>query len=133
MKETVLEKLKVLAESAKYDVSCASSGVTRKHRAGGVGSAAGWGICHSFTADGRCVSLLKIMLTNVCIYDCAYCINRRSNDTPRAAFTPEELAQVEAAVRSCQPFDEVLHTRAGCTVSSHCGPRTLGILYFHTK
>ena len=74
MKETVLEKLKVLAESAKYDVSCASSGVTRKHRAGGVGSAAGWGICHSFTADGRCVSLLKIMLTNVCIYDCAYCI-----------------------------------------------------------
>lgn len=86
MKETVLEKLKVLAESAKYDVSCASSGVTRKHRAGGVGSAAGWGICHSFTADGRCVSLLKIMLTNVCIYDCAYCINRRSNDIPRAAF-----------------------------------------------
>ena len=94
MKETVLEKLKVLAESAKYDVSCASSGVTRKHRAGGVGSAAGWGICHSFTADGRCVSLLKIMLTNVCIYDCAYCINRRSNDIPRAAFTPGELAEL---------------------------------------
>ena len=94
MKETVLEKLKVLAESAKYDVSCASSGVTRKHRAGGVGSAAGWGICHTFTADGRCVSLLKIMLTNVCIYDCAYCINRRSNDIPRAAFTPGELAEL---------------------------------------
>ncbi len=94
MKATVLEKLKVLAESAKYDVSCASSGVTRKHRAGGVGSAAGWGICHSFTADGRCVSLLKIMLTNVCIYDCAYCINRRSNDIPRAAFTPGELAEL---------------------------------------
>ena len=94
MKATVREKLKVLAESTKYDVSCASSGVTRKHRAGGVGSAAGWGICHSFTADGRCVSLLKIMLTNVCIYDCAYCINRRSNDIPRAAFTPGELTEL---------------------------------------
>ena len=94
MKETVLEKLKVLAESAKYDVSCASSGVTRKHRAGDVGSTAGWGICHTFTADGRCVSLLKIMLTNVCIYDCAYCINRRSNDIPRAAFTPGELTEL---------------------------------------
>ena len=94
MKETVLEKLKVLAESAKYDVSCASSGVTRRHRAGGGGSTAGWGICHSFTADGRCVSLLKIMLTNVCIYDCAYCINRRSNDIRRAAFTPDELTEL---------------------------------------
>ena len=94
MKETVLEKLKVLAESAKYDVSCASSGVTRKHRAGGVGSAAGWGICHSFPADGRCVSLLKIMLTNVCIYDCAYCINRRSNDLPRATLSVTELVDL---------------------------------------
>ena len=72
-------------------------------------------------------------MSNCCVYDCAYCVNRRSNETRRASFTPEELAQVEAAVRSCQPFDEVLHTRAGCTVSSHCGPRTLGILYFHTK
>ena len=104
MKETVLEKLKVLAESAKYDVSCASSGVTRKHRAGGVGSAAGWGICHSFTADGRCVSLLKIMLTNVCIYDCAYCINRRSNDIPRAAFTPGELAELTIAATTSRGF-----------------------------
>ena len=94
MKEPVLEKLKVLAESAKYDVSCASRGVTRKHRAGGVGSAAGWGICHSFTADGRCVSLLKIMLTNVCIYDCAYCINRRSNDLPRATLSVTELVNL---------------------------------------
>ena len=105
MKETVLEKLKVLAESAKYDVSCASSGVTRKHRAGGVGSAAGWGICHSFTADGRCVSLLKIMLTNVCIYDCAYCINRRSNDIPRAAFTPGELTELTIDPQAVDPDD----------------------------
>ena len=94
VKATVLEKLKVLAESAKYDVSCASSGVTRRNRPGDVGSTAGWGICHTFTADGRCVSLLKIMLTNVCIYDCAYCINRRSNDIPRAAFTPDELTEL---------------------------------------
>ena len=94
MKERILEKLTVLAESAKYDVSCASSGTTRKNAPGTVGSAHGWGICHSFTADGRCVSLLKIMLTNHCIYDCAYCVNRRSNDIPRAAFTPTELAEL---------------------------------------
>lgn len=85
------EKLKVLAASAKYDVSCASSGITRRNRPGSVGSAEGWGICHSFTENGRCVSLLKIMLTNHCIYDCAYCINRRSNDIKRATLTVGEL------------------------------------------
>lgn len=94
MKERILEKLTILAESAKYDVSCSSSGTTRKNKAGTVGSAHGWGICHSFTADGRCVSLLKIMLTNQCIYDCAYCINRRSNDIPRATLTPAELIEL---------------------------------------
>jgi len=94
MKEEILEKLKTLAESAKYDVSCASSGTTRKSTPGGIGSTAGWGICHSFTEDGRCVSLLKIMLTNYCIYDCAYCINRRSNDIRRATFAVEELVEL---------------------------------------
>lgn len=94
MKEDILKKLTVLAESAKYDVSCASSGTSRKHKTEMLGSAAGWGICHSFTADGRCVSLLKIMLTNYCIYDCAYCINRRSNDIPRASFTVAELVEL---------------------------------------
>jgi putative DNA modification/repair radical SAM protein len=94
VKESVMEKLRVLAESAKYDVSCASSGTTRRGRDGHIGSAHGWGICHSFTADGRCVSLLKIMLTNHCVYDCAYCVNRRSNDVPRAAFTPAELTEL---------------------------------------
>lgn len=68
MDERVLEKLKVLAESAKYDVSCASSGTSRKNKSGGIGSAAGWGICHSFAEDGRCISLLKIMLTNYCMF-----------------------------------------------------------------
>lgn len=91
MDESVLEKLKVLAESAKYDVSCASSGTSRSHKKGEIGSAAGWGICHSFTEDGRCVSLLKIMLTNYCIYDCAYCINRRSNDLRRATLSVTEV------------------------------------------
>jgi len=94
MKEEILEKLKTLAESAKYDVSCASSGTTRKNTPGGIGSTAGWGICHSFTEDGRCVSLLKIMLTNYCIFDCAYCINRRSNDIRRATFAVEELVEL---------------------------------------
>ncbi len=94
MKDSVIEKLKVLAESAKYDVSCASSGTSRSGKPGMVGNAHGWGICHSFTADGRCVSLLKIMLTNHCIYDCAYCINRRSNDISRATLTPAELVEL---------------------------------------
>ena len=94
MKENILRKLEVLAESAKYDVSCSSSGTTRKNNSGGIGSAQGWGICHSFTEDGRCVSLLKVMQTNYCIYDCAYCINRRSNDIPRATLSPEELVEL---------------------------------------
>lgn len=94
MKEEITEKLKILAESAKYDVSCASSGTTRKSTPDGIGNTAGWGICHSFTEDGRCVSLLKIMLTNYCIYDCAYCINRRSNDIKRSAFTADELVEL---------------------------------------
>ena len=94
MNEKSLEKLKILAEAAKYDVSCASSGTSRGNVKGGVGTAMGWGICHSFTADGRCVSLFKIMLTNHCIYDCAYCVNRRSNDVRRATFTPDELAEL---------------------------------------
>ncbi len=94
MDERVLNKLKILAESAKYDVSCASSGTSRSHRKGQIGSAEGWGICHSFAEDGRCISLLKIMLTNSCIYDCAYCIYRRSNDLPRATFSVTELVNL---------------------------------------
>ena len=91
------EKLKILADSAKYDVSCASSGSSRKNRPGMVGSTSYGGICHSYAADGRCISLLKVLLTNICIYDCAYCLNRRSNDVPRARFTPEEIAELTIA------------------------------------
>ena len=92
MKENVLAKLKILTESAKYDVSCSSSGTVRRNQAGTLGNTVGgMGICHSFAEDGRCISLLKIMLTNYCIYDCAYCINRRSNDIPRATLSVSEL------------------------------------------
>ena len=89
--ENMLEKLKILAGAAKYDVSCASSGSNRSNTGKGLGNASPWGICHSFAEDGRCVSLLKIMLTNYCMYDCAYCVNRRSNDVQRTAFSAEEL------------------------------------------
>ena len=94
MKEKVQEKLKILADAAKYDVSCASSGNNRSNTKGGIGSAVACGICHSFTDDGRCVSLLKILMTNHCIYDCAYCINRNSNDRPRATFTVQEIVDL---------------------------------------
>lgn len=94
MNEKTLEKLKILADAAKYDVSCASSGTSRNAEKGKMGTAAGWGICHSFTPDGRCVSLFKVLLTNHCIYDCAYCSNRRNNDVKRTAFTPDELAEL---------------------------------------
>ncbi len=86
------EKLKILADAAKYDASCASSGSYRKRAPGGLGNTEGMGICHSYTPDGRCVSLLKILLTNYCIFDCSYCINRISSDVPRARFTPAEVA-----------------------------------------
>ncbi|NEP80620.1 MAG: putative DNA modification/repair radical SAM protein, partial [Okeania sp. SIO3B3] len=95
MKEAIFDKLAILADSAKYDVSCSSSGAddTAKHY-GGIGSTCNSGICHTFTSDGRCVSLLKVLFTNHCIYDCAYCINRCSNERKRAAFSPRELADL---------------------------------------
>ena len=90
----IQEKLHILTDAAKYDASCCSSGSTRANTPGGIGDAAACGICHTFTADGRCVSLLKILLTNYCCYDCQYCVNRVSNDVPRAAFTPREAAEL---------------------------------------
>ncbi len=95
MQRTINDKLALLADAAKYDASCASSGTTRRDsRNGGVGSAGGSGICHAYTPDGRCVSLLKILMTNFCIYDCAYCINRISSRVERARFTPEEVVSL---------------------------------------
>lgn len=89
-----LKKLNVLTESAKYDVSCSSSGSARKNTPNGLGNAHLSGICHSFTEDGRCISLLKILLSNECAYDCQYCVNRHSNDIPRATATPEEICEL---------------------------------------
>ena len=88
---SLFEKLKILSDAAKYDVSCTSSGVERKGDGTGMGNCHAAGICHSFSADGRCISLLKILFTNECIFDCKYCINRSSNDVPRASFTPDEV------------------------------------------
>lgn len=90
----VFEKLQILTDAAKYDAACTSSGVDKKASAGGIGSASACGICHSFAGDGRCISLLKVLMSNACVYDCQYCVNRRSNDTPRAAFTAHELADL---------------------------------------
>lgn len=88
------KKLEILSDAAKYDVACTSSGVERKGNREGMGNATHCGICHSFAADGRCISLLKVLMTNECIYDCKYCINRRSNDTVRTSFTPQELCEL---------------------------------------
>ena len=90
----ILQKLEILSAAAKYDVSCSSSGGSRTTQKGGFGNSCAAGVCHSFTEDGRCVSLLKVLLTNVCLYDCAYCLNRRSNDTPRATFKVHEIVNL---------------------------------------
>ncbi|MDR0898716.1 MAG: putative DNA modification/repair radical SAM protein [Oscillospiraceae bacterium] len=91
----ILGKLTLLADSAKYDAACTSSGAARRPvPRGGIGNTAPCGICHSFSADGRCITLLKVLMTNACVYDCQYCVNRASHDTPRTAFTPEELSEL---------------------------------------
>jgi len=94
MNERIKEKLEILSDAAKYDVSCSSSGSKRKNTKDGMGNATGMGICHTYTQDGRCVSLLKILLTNYCIFDCAYCVSRKSNDVKRAAFTVKEVVDL---------------------------------------
>ena len=90
----IREKLEILADAAKYDVSCSSNGSNRKNKNNGLGNGSMGGICHSYSEDGRCISLLKILMTNACIYNCEYCINRRENDTQRATFSPEEVANL---------------------------------------
>ena len=92
--QTIMGKLAVLTDAAKYDVACTSSGIDRKGNGRDMGNCVAAGICHSFSADGRCISLLKILMSNECIYDCKYCINRRSNDVPRATFTPDEICEL---------------------------------------
>ena len=94
MSKSIEEKLRILSDAAKYDVSCSSSGSSRKNINNGLGNAAINGICHSWSADGRCISLLKILMTNYCIYDCKYCINRKDNDIERAILTPDEIVKL---------------------------------------
>lgn len=91
---TVMEKLGILADAAKYDVACTSSGTARKGDGTGIGNSISAGICHSFAGDGRCISLLKVLYTNECVFDCKYCVNRASNDVVRASFTPEEISRL---------------------------------------
>ena len=94
--QTSIQKLKILADAAKYDASCASSGTAKKNSLGGkgIGSTEGMGICHAYAPDGRCISLLKVLLINHCIFDCHYCINRKSSNVRRARFTPQEIADL---------------------------------------
>lgn len=94
MSKSTEEKLRILSDAAKYDVSCSSSGSSRKNTNNGLGNAAVNGICHSWSADGRCISLLKILMTNYCVYDCKYCINRKNNDIERALLSPEEIVKL---------------------------------------
>ena len=107
-----LDKLAILADAAKYDASCASSGADRRNSSssGGIGSTEGMGICHSYTPDGRCVSLLKILLTNFCTYDCAYCVNRVSSNVRRARFTPAEVVQLTLDFYKRNYIDCLLYT-----------------------
>lgn len=94
LSQEIFKKLEILTDAAKYDVACTSSGSGRRGRKGTMGNAVSGGLCHCFAADGRCISLLKILQTNECVYDCKYCLNRCSNDVPRATFTPEEIAEL---------------------------------------
>lgn len=121
----IMNKLTVLSDSAKYDVACTSSGVERKGDGKHTGSAAGCGICHSFAADGRCISLLKILMTNECIYNCQYCINRASNDVPRETFTPEEICTLTMEFYR-RNYIEGLFLSSGIIGSPN---HTMGLLY----
>ena len=94
MEQSLMDKLTILADSAKYDVACTSSGTSHAAKRGTIGSCYAPGCCHAFTADGRCVSLLKVLMSNCCAFDCSYCVNRKSNDVPRATFSPRELAEL---------------------------------------
>ena len=123
--DAIMNKLTILSDSAKYDVACTSSGVERKGDGKHMGSAAGCGICHTFAADGRCISLLKILMTNECIYDCHYCINRASNDVPREVFTPEEICTLTMEFYR-RNYIEGLFLSSGIIGSPN---HTMGLLY----
>ncbi len=122
---TLYEKLEILSDAAKYDVACTSSGVDRRGDGTGIGNCSRAGICHSFAADGRCISLLKILFTNECIYDCRYCVNRSSNDVPRASFTPDEVCTLTMEFYR-RNYIEGLFLSSGILKSPDC---TMELLY----
>ena len=123
-----MEKLAILADAAKYDAACTSSGSNRAGEKGQLGSAKGCGICHAFTPDGRCVSLLKVLMTNVCTYDCQYCINRVSNDPPRATFSPRELADLTIAFYRRNYIEGLFISSAVLVSATHTMERMLKVL-----
>ncbi len=120
-------KLSILADAAKYDASCSSSGSARGNAPGGLGNGAVGGICHSWAADGRCVSLLKVLLSNACAYDCAYCVNRRSNDVPRAGFEPEELVRLVIDFYKRNYIEGVFISSAVLGCPDHTMERMIGV------
>lgn len=122
---SIMDKLTILSDAAKYDVSCSSSGVERGNNGKGIGNSKACGICHSFSADGRCISLLKILLTNECIYNCRYCINRSSNDVVRATFSPEEICELTMQFYRCN-YIEGLFLSSGVLKSPNY---TMELLY----
>jgi predicted DNA-binding helix-hairpin-helix protein len=138
MPKGLLQKLEILADAAKYDASCASSGGARRTAGdGGIGSVTGAGICHAYTPDGRCVSLLKILLTNFCRYDCAYCVSRRSSNVERAKFSVAEVVGltldlyrrncIEGLASSSPPASRAARTtpwRTWCGSRRRCAPST---------
>ena len=119
------KKLEILSDAAKYDVACTSSGVTRRGEKGCLGNTAAGGICHSFAADGRCISLLKVLFSNECVYDCKYCLNRASNDVPRATFTPEELCTLTVEFYRRNYIEGLFLSSGIINTPSH----TMGLLY----
>lgn len=124
-KMSIEEKLNILTDAAKYDVACTSSGIDRRNDGKGIGNCVKSGICHSFSADGRCISLLKILFTNECIFDCKYCINRASNDVPRTSFTPEEVCTLTMEFYR-RNYIEGLFLSSGVLKSPNY---TMGLLY----
>ncbi|MBN2897525.1 MAG: putative DNA modification/repair radical SAM protein [Clostridia bacterium] len=122
------KKIQILTQGAKYDVSCSSSGVERRGKKGQLGSAAESGICHSFTPDGRCISLLKILMSNNCDYNCAYCINRQSNDVPRATFTPEELVNLTMDFYRRNYIEGLFLSSAVCNNPDHTMERMVAVV-----
>lgn len=119
------EKLNLLADAAKYDVACTSSGVNRAGKQGHLGNSVSCGICHSFSSDGRCISLLKILQSNDCIYDCKYCVNRAGNDRQRATFTPEEVCTLVTEFYRRNYIEGLFLSSAVCKNPAH----TMELMY----